>query len=57
MRKRKEKGEVSQVDTSHYVPEADQSHYQENWVIERSRIRKTVAKHYERPVSALKSGL
>src|SRR6266699_732030 len=42
-RKGKEKSEDSQVDTTHYVPEAYQSHCQENWIIERSRIRKTVA--------------
>jgi len=53
-RKRKED---SQVDTSHYVPEAYQSHYQENRIIERSRIRKTVAKPYAQPVSGLKTGL
>jgi hypothetical protein len=56
-RKREEKGEDSQVNTSHYVPEAYQSHCQENRTIERSRIRKTVAKPYAQPVLALMTEL
>jgi len=43
-RNQKETGEDSQVDTTQYVPEPYQSHSQENLIIERSRIRKTVAK-------------
>jgi hypothetical protein len=53
-RKRKEKGEDSQIDTTHYVPELYQSHCQENRIIERSRIRKTVTKPYAQPVSGLR---
>ena len=56
-RKPEEPGEDSQVDTSHYVPEAYQSHCQESRIIERSRSRKTVAKLYAQPASGLKTGL
>jgi hypothetical protein len=57
-RKRKEKGEdYSHVDTTHYVPELHHSHCQENRIIERSMIRKTVANPYAQPASALRTGL
>ena len=56
-RKREEKGEDLQVNASHYVPEAYQSHCQEKRIIERSRIQRTVAKLNAQPVLALITGL
>jgi hypothetical protein len=56
-RKRKEKGEDSQVDTTHYVPKHYHNHCQENRIIERSRIRETVAKPNSQPVSASRTGM